>query len=42
MNLAPYINGSYGVSVLFLLAISATTYLRYRRAKRRLAAVEPR
>jgi heme exporter protein CcmD len=39
---APFINGSYGVSVIFLLGIGITTYLRYQRAQKRLKAVEKR
>jgi heme exporter protein CcmD len=42
MNLAPYIDGSYGVTVVFLLAIFVLTVARYRRAVKRLAAVEKR
>jgi heme exporter protein CcmD len=40
MNFAPFINGSYGVTVVFLLAIAGLTFRRYRRAVKRLAAVE--
>jgi heme exporter protein CcmD len=39
---APYINGSYGASVIFLLAIGMLTYSRYQRARKRLQAVETR
>ncbi len=42
MNLAPFIDGSYGATVLFLLGIGTATLGRYRRAARRLAAVETR
>ena len=42
MNLAPFIDGSYGVTVLFLLGIGAATLARYRRAVRRLRLVETR
>jgi heme exporter protein CcmD len=42
MNFAPFIDGSYGVSVVFLLGISWLTLSRYRRARKRLAAVETR
>jgi heme exporter protein CcmD len=35
---AVFINGSYGVSVVFLAGISVLTFLRYRRATARLAA----
>jgi len=37
---APFINGSYGVSVVFLLGISVLTFARYRRAIKRLSAAE--
>jgi hypothetical protein len=37
---AAFINGSYGVSVVFLIAVCALTFGRYRRAARRLAAAE--
>jgi len=40
MNLAPFIDGSYGVTVVFLAGIGILTYLRYRRASKRLAAAE--
>jgi hypothetical protein len=40
MNFAPFIDGSYGVSVVFLIAIGVLTYGRYRRAVKRLAAIE--
>jgi heme exporter protein CcmD len=39
---APFINGSYGVSVIFLFGIGIATYLRYQRALKRLKAVETR
>ncbi|HEY1855992.1 heme exporter protein CcmD [Acidocella sp.] len=42
MNLAPFIDGSYGVTVLFLAGIGTLTFARYRRAVRRLRAVETR
>jgi hypothetical protein len=42
MNLAPFIDGSYGVTVVFLLGIGIQTYHRYRRAAKRLGAVETR
>ncbi|MDE8349989.1 MAG: heme exporter protein CcmD [Acidocella sp.] len=42
MNLTPFIDGSYGTTVLFLVGIFALTYLRYRSATKRLAAVEKR
>jgi hypothetical protein len=40
MNFAPFIDGSYGVSVVFLIGVFAVTYTRYRNAVKRLAAVE--
>jgi heme exporter protein CcmD len=40
MTYAPFINGSYGVTLVFLIGIGALTYLRYRRAAKRLAAVD--
>lgn len=42
MNLAPFIDGSYGVTVLFLLGIGGLTFGRYRLAQKRLRAVETR
>jgi hypothetical protein len=39
---AAFINGSYAVSVIFLVAISALTFIRYRRAARRLDAAGTR
>ncbi len=42
MNFAPFINGSYGVTVIFLIGIGALTYRRYKTAAKRLAAVETR
>jgi heme exporter protein CcmD len=42
MNLAPFIDGSYGITVLFLAGIGVLTFTRYRRAVRRLRAVETR
>jgi hypothetical protein len=42
MNLAPFINGSYGVTVAFLIGIGLLTFGRYRRAAKRLRAVETR
>jgi heme exporter protein CcmD len=42
MNLAPYIDGSYGITVLFLAGVGVLTFARYRRAARRLRAVETR
>jgi heme exporter protein CcmD len=40
MNLAPFINGSYGITVVFLLGIGVLTFARYRRAAKRLRAAE--
>jgi heme exporter protein CcmD len=37
---APFINGSYGVSVVFLIGVCALTFTRYRRALKRLASAE--
>ncbi len=42
MNFAPFINGSYGVTLVFLLGLGGLTFARYRRAVRRLRAVETR
>jgi len=42
MNFAPFINGSYGVTVAFLLGIGVLTYTRYRRAAARLRAIDTR
>lgn len=42
MNLAPFIDGSYGITSVFLIGIGLLTYLRYRRATKRLRAVETR
>lgn len=36
----PFINGAYGVSVAFLAVAGWLTFMRYRRARRRLAAAE--
>ncbi len=40
MNLAPFINGSYGITTAFLIGIGVLTFARYRRATKRLRAVE--
>ncbi len=40
MNFAPFINGSYGVTVIFLIGIGVLTFTRYQRAAKRLKAVE--
>jgi hypothetical protein len=42
VNLAPFIDGSYGVTVVFLLGIGVLTFARYRRAAARLRAVDRR
>lgn len=42
MNVTPFIDGSYGITVAFLVGIGALTFARYRRAQKRLAAVETR
>ncbi len=36
----PFINGAYGVSVLYLAAAGWLSFARYRRARRRLAEAE--
>jgi heme exporter protein CcmD len=36
----PFINGAYGVTVLFLVAAAWLSFARYRRARKRLAAAE--
>ncbi len=40
MKFAAFINGSYGVTVAFLIGVAALTFGRYRRAVKRLAAIE--
>jgi Heme exporter protein D (CcmD) len=42
VNLAPFIDGSYGIVALYLAGIGVLTFVRYRRAVRRLRAVETR
>ncbi len=42
MNFAPFINGSYGVTALFLIGIGGLTWRRFQRAAKRLKAVETR
>jgi hypothetical protein len=42
MNFAPFIDGSYGVTTLFLIGIGVLTFRRYQRAAKRLKAVEIR
>jgi hypothetical protein len=41
-NFAPFIDGSYGVTIIFLLGIGVLTFARYRRAAKRLAQAETR
>jgi heme exporter protein CcmD len=38
----PYVVGSYGVALLIIGFLSISSFFRYRAARRRLAAVEPR
>lgn len=40
VNVWPFINGAYGVTVLFLAGASWLTFLRCRRAAARLAQAE--
>jgi hypothetical protein len=42
MSFAPFINGSYGVTTIFLIGIGLLTFRRYRLATKRLNAVEKR
>jgi Heme exporter protein D (CcmD) len=42
VNLTPFINGSYGITIAFLIGIGLLTFTRYRRAAKRLRAVETR
>jgi hypothetical protein len=42
VSFAPFIDGSYGVAVVFLVGIGALTFRRYRQAGKRLKAVERR
>jgi len=37
---APFINGAYAVSTIFLIGVSLLTLTRYRKAARRLAQTE--
>lgn len=41
-NFMPFVAGSYGAAVLALGALSLSALLRLRRARVRLAAVDPR
>ncbi|MBB5372401.1 heme exporter protein CcmD [Acidocella aromatica] len=40
MNNWPFINGAYGVTVIFLIAAAGLTLARYRRAMARLKQAE--
>ncbi len=40
MNPWPFINGAYGVSVVFLIAAGWQSFARYRRARKRMAQAE--
>lgn len=40
INPWPFINGAYGVSVVFLIGAAWLTYARLRRARQRLATAE--
>ncbi len=40
MNPWPFINGAYGVTVLFLIGAGMLTWARYRRAMARLTQAE--
>ncbi len=42
MSFAPFINGSYGIALIFLIGIGALTFRRYQRAVKRLREVETR
>lgn len=42
MSFAPFIDGSYGITVAFLIGIGVLTYRRYRLAAKRLSAVDNR
>jgi hypothetical protein len=42
MSFAPFIDGSYGVTIVFLIGIGLLTFRRYQRAAKRLQAVEIR
>lgn len=42
MKFAAFINGSYAITTVFLIAIAVLTFNRYRSAIKRLAAVETR
>ncbi|MGE4481665.1 heme exporter protein CcmD [Acidocella sp.] len=40
INVWPFVNGAYGVTVILLAGVAWLTYARYRRARRRLAQAE--
>ncbi|MBU6448107.1 MAG: heme exporter protein CcmD [Rhodospirillales bacterium] len=40
INVWPFVNGAYGATVLFLLGAAWLTFMRYRRARARLAQAE--
>jgi high-affinity Fe2+/Pb2+ permease len=42
MSFAPFIDGSYAVTTIFLIGIGLLTFRRYRRAAKPLKAVEVR
>ncbi|MGC9268789.1 heme exporter protein CcmD [Acidiphilium sp.] len=41
-HVMPFVAGSYGAAVLILGSLALASLLRYRGARRRLAAIEPR
>jgi hypothetical protein len=42
LNQAPFINGAYAVTLIFLASVTLLTFLRYRRAAKRLKAIDAR
>jgi len=42
MSFAPFIDGSYGIALIFLIGAGALTYRRYRLAVKRLRTVDAR
>ncbi len=42
MKFAAFIDGSYAITIIFLIGITVLTFNRYRSAIKRLAAVEKR
>lgn len=42
MSFAPFIDGSYGIAIVFLIGAGALTYRRYRLAAKRLRIVDAR